>query len=198
MVRCTVAVLLVAVALTPLTAADPVAVPGSSNKYPRSISIPIGQKPTTLHLTGVGLRTKLLFSVYSISSYVQDGANIRTAEDLAKAETGRMLYLVMERTVEPSDFISAFRTAIGQSHPADRFAAEFNQLTAAIGSTAAKKGDHVSLVYAPGAGLRIQIVGKVDLTIQNPAFAQALWEVYLGPKPIDEDLKKGLVSLLGR
>lgn len=198
MYRCSALAILVALVIAPFAfSADPVPVPGSSAKYPPTLVLPIAQKPVTLQLTGVGLRTKLFFNVYTVGSYLQQGSDARTAADLAKAETARMLYLVMERTVESEDFISAFKTAINQSHP-DRFTAEFNQLATAIGSTAAKKGDHVSLLYAPGSGLRIQIVGKADVTIQNPAFAQALWEVYLGPKPIDDDLKKGLVSRLGR
>jgi hypothetical protein len=109
-----------------------------------------------------------------------------------------MLHLVMERTVSSTDFIGAFRAAVGKSHPADAFAAEFAQLTAAVGEKAAEKGDHVILLASPGTGVRIRIAGKVDVSIRNAAFAQALWEVYLGPKPIDESLKKGLVSWLPR
>jgi hypothetical protein len=109
-----------------------------------------------------------------------------------------MLHLVMERTVEPSDFIGAFKAAVGKTYPADKFAAEFAQLAAAVGDKAAQKGDHVTLTHTPGAGVRIKLADKVDVSIGTPAFAQALWEVYLGPNPIDENLKKGLVSLLPR
>jgi hypothetical protein len=178
--------------------ADPVVVPGSAHKFSRSITTKYGDQPLTLRLTGAGMRTKLIFNVYAIGSYLQDTSTARTPEDVARAETARALYLVMERTVESADFIDAFKTAVGKTYPVEKFAAEFNQLTTAIGSRAAQKGDHVTLFYMPGAGLRIQIVGKVDVTIQNPAFAQALWEVFLGPKPIDEDLKKSLVNLIGR
>lgn len=196
MFRYVVLALVVAAAAAP--AADPVPVEGSSAKYPRSVSIPVGQQAVTLKLTGVGLRTKLFLNVYAVGSYLQDGAAVKTADDLARADAARMLYLVMERTVGSADFIDAFKTAVGKTYPADQFAAEFAQLSAAVGDKAAQKGDHVSLLYVPGTGLRVQIVGKVDVTIKSPAFAQALWEVYLGPKPIDDDLKKGLTGLLPR
>ena len=75
------------------------------------------------------------------------------------------------------------------------FATEFAQLTAAVGNTAAAKGDHVTLLNVPGEGVRVQVGQKVDVTIKSPTFAQALWEVYLGPKPLDEGLKKGLVAI---
>jgi hypothetical protein len=187
-----------AVILPAASSSEPVPVAGSSAKYPPSVSVPVGQKAVTLKLTGVGLRTKVVFNVYAVGSYLQDGAAVRTAEELARADAARMLYLVMERTVSSADFLDAFKTAVGKTYPADRFAAEFAQLAAAVGDKAAQKGDHVSLLYVPGTGVRVQIVGKVDATIKNPAFAQALWEVYLGPKPIDDDLKKGLTSLLPR
>ncbi|WP_390697647.1 chalcone isomerase family protein [Gemmata massiliana] len=51
-------------------------------------------------------------------------------------------------------------------------------------------GDNVTLLYVPGEGVRVQVSNKVDVTIKSPAFAQALWEVYLGAKPLDEGLKK--------
>ena len=120
------------------------------------------------------------------------------AEDLARADVARMLYLVMERTVGSADFIDAFKTAVAKSYPADKFAAEFAQLTAAVGGQEAEKGDHVSMLYLPGTGLRIVIAGKVDVTIPGAEFARAVWEVYLGPKPIDDGLKRGLVSMLGQ
>jgi hypothetical protein len=179
-------------------ASEPVPVKGTAAKYPRSITVPVGEQAATLKLTGVGLRTKLLFNVYAVGSYLQDGVTVATPEDLARADAVRMLYLVMERSVEAADFLDAFKTAVGKTYPADRFSAEFAQLAAAVGNRPAQKGDHVSLLYVPGTGLRVQIVGKVDVTIKSAEFAQALWEVYLGSKPIDEDLKKGLMSLLPR
>jgi hypothetical protein len=196
--RTVVALVVGAVVALSASSADPVPVAGSSAKFPRSVSIPVGQKAVTLKLTGVGMRTKVVFNVYAIGSYLQDGAAVKTADDLARADAARMLYLVMERTVGSADFLDAFKTAVGRTYPADKFAAEFAQLAAAVGDKAAQRGDHVSLLYVPGTGLRVQIVGKVDVTIKSPAFAQALWEVYLGPKPIDDDLKKGLTSLLTR
>lgn len=179
-------------------AADAVPVRGSSASFPTAVAVPAGDKTVSVKLTGVGLRTRLGFRVYAVGSYLQDGAAARSADEMAAADAVKMLYLVMERTVEPADFIGAFRTAVGKAHPADKFAAEFEQLTAAIGGTAAAKGDHVSMVSVPGVGVRVQIVGKVDVTVKNPAFAQALWGVFLGPQPIDEGLKAGLANRLPR
>lgn len=190
--RAVVALVVGAVAAATGVAADPVPVKGTSVAYPPAVAVTAKDKPVRLNLTGVGLRTKVGIGVYTVASYVQDGTRVAGADDVLKADAVRLLHLVMQRSVEPADFIGAFKAAVGKTHPADKFAAEFKQLGDAVGDTAAAKGDHVTLLSVPGEGVRVQMGRKVDVTIKSPAFAQALWEVYLGPKPLDEGLKKGL------
>jgi coproporphyrinogen III oxidase-like Fe-S oxidoreductase len=198
MFRAAASVLFVASAALNIPAAEPVAVKGSATKYPTAVSATVGQKTYRLNLTGVGLRTKLGFGVYAIGSYLEDGARVRTAEELMKTDAVRALHLVMERDVQPREFVDAFKTAIGKNHPADKFQDEFAELMKAVGDRPLKKGDQIVLVAAPATGVRIQIVGKVDVSFKNAAFTEALWEVYLGARPLDEKLKKGLVEMLAR
>lgn len=194
--RAVVALMIGAVGAVTVGAAETVPVKGTSVNYPLAVSTTVKDKSVQLNLTGVGLRTKVGFDVYTVASYVQDGARVRGADDVLKADAARLLHLVMQRTVKPTEFIGAFRSAVGKSYPDDKFAAEFKQLTDAIGENAATKGDHVMLLHIPGEGVRIWMGKTVDVTVKSPAFAQALWEVYLGSKPLDEGLKKGLVGLL--
>jgi len=193
--RAVVALVVGAVAAATGVAADPVPVKGTSAAYAPTVAVTANDKAVSLNLTGVGLRTKIGISVYAVASYVQDGTRVKGAEDVLKADGVRLLHLVMQRTVQPTEFIGAFRAAVGKSYPDEKFAAEFTQLTNAVGENAAAKGDHVILLSVPGEGVRIQMGKKVDVMVKNPAFAQALWEVYLGAKPLDEGLKKGLVSM---
>lgn len=198
MFRYAAVALVAAVVAAPGMSADAVPVKGTSVSYAPAVSANVKDKTVQLNLTGVGLRTKVGFSVYTVASYVQDGTRVQKAEDLAKVDAARMLHLVMQRTVDPDDFIGAFRTAVGKSYPEDKFAAEFTQLVNAVGKNAAAKGDQVTLLHVPGEGVRIRVSNKVDVMIKNPAFSQALWEVYLGAKPLDEGLKKGLVGMLAQ
>jgi hypothetical protein len=195
--RAVVALVVGAVAAASAPAADPVTVKGSSASYPQSATVAVGDRTVKLNLTGVGLRKRLV-TVYAIASYVQEGVAVKTADDVVKADAIRLLHLVMERNVDPDDFIAAFRGAVAKSYPEDKFAAEFKQLTDAVGNKAASKGDNVYLVSVPDVGVRIRLADKVDVTIKNPAFARALWEVYLGENPIDEGMKNGLVGMLSR
>lgn len=177
----------------PTAAADLVPVPGSDVKFPASVTIAVADKPVALKLTGVGVRSRAIFKVYAIGSYLQDGVAHKGAQDLIDADSPKMFYLVMERGVSGKDFLEAIRTAIGKAHPGE-FAAEFKTAGEAISDKEAAKGDHVSLTYLPGTGLRVNIVNKTDFTIKNPAFAKAVWEAYLGEHPVDEKLKSGLVG----
>jgi hypothetical protein len=198
MVRYTVCILLLGLWSMTSPAAEPVAVKGSSAKYPPVVSIVVGEKAFKLNLTGTGLRTKFGFGVYAIASYLEDGAAVKTAEELMKTGAVRAIHLVMERDVQPREFVDAFKTAIGKNHPADKFKSEFTELLTAVGDRPLKKGDHIVLVATAATGVRIQVVGKVDVTFKNAAFADALWEVYLGARPLDEKLKRGLIEMLPR
>jgi hypothetical protein len=196
--RAVVALVVGVVATASASAADPVSVKGSSASYPQSASVAVGgNKTVKLNLTGVGLRKRVV-TVYAIASYVQEGVAVKNADDVVKADAVRLLHIVMERNVDPDDFIAAFRGAVAKSYPEDKFAAEFKQLSDAVGNKVAAKGDNVYLISTPGAGVRIRLADKVDVTVKNPAFARALWEVYLGANPIDETLKQNLVGMLSR
>ncbi len=97
MFRSTVVALLVAIVTVPGMAADPVPGQGTSVTYAPAVSANVKDKAVQLNLTGVGLRTKVGFDVYTVASYVQDGTRVRGAEDVAKVDAVRLLHLVMQR-----------------------------------------------------------------------------------------------------
>jgi hypothetical protein len=185
---------LIAVAL--LVAADLVGVPGSSTKYPSVIEVPVGGRSVKMNLTGTALRTRLLFNVYAIGSYVQQGARVGSAEELAAADCAKRLHLVMERTVDGKDLAEAFRAAIRLNYPEPAFNDEVNTLVQFMRSTSVRQGDHIVLTHVPSIGLHCSVAGKADFLIKNVRFARAVWDIYLGQKNIDEQIKKGLVSRL--
>lgn len=44
--------------------------------------------------------------------------------------------------------------------------------------------------------MHCELVGKAQVTVKDAAFARAVWEMYLGRRNIDEDIKKGLAERL--
>jgi hypothetical protein len=177
-------------------AGEKVGVGGSSTQYEARTEHAVGDRLVPMALTGTALRKKVVFNVYTIGSYMQEGANIHSAEQLAAADCPKMLHLVMERDVGGKDMAEAFQAAIRANYPDSTFNAELNALGEMMRALSVQKGDHVFLTNIPGKGLYCDLVGKKAFMIENVAFSRAVWEIYLGKNNISDAIKKGLVSRL--
>jgi hypothetical protein len=155
----------------------------------------VADKDVTLTATGAGVRERFLLTIYAVASYVQEGAELKSAEDLAAADCPKCLHLVMVRTVGGKDMADAFRASIRANYPAPALHKELERLGRLIEKQTAKKGDHIWLTHIPGVGLECDFGGQV-FTIKNPEFARAVWDIWLGPKNLGEGLKKSLVNRL--
>jgi hypothetical protein len=182
--------------VTCVWAVELVGVHGSNTQYTSTMDITIGDKAYHLVLTGTALRQKFFFNVYTIGSYVLEGAAVHTAEELAALDQPKQLHLVMERDVAGGDIAEAFLIAIRQNYPTPYFNEEVNRLVQMMREIDFKKGDHIYLTHQPRIGLRCQVIGKGDITIENPDFSRAIWDIYLGKNNIGEGIKKSLVSRL--
>ena len=57
-----------------------------------------------------------------------------------------------------------------------------------------KKGDTMSFTWRPGTGLEVAMDGKVRGTVPGDHLARALFTVWFGPEPGDENLKRGMLG----
>jgi hypothetical protein len=57
-----------------------------------------------------------------------------------------------------------------------------------------KDGETMSFTYVPGKGTTLSHNGKDLLTVEGKDYADAIFLLWLGPKPPSEDLKKGLLG----
>jgi hypothetical protein len=192
------AVVLVGLCGAVALAENEVTVPGSTAKFPPLIESKIGDNAVKLDITGAALRTKLVFNVYAIASYLQDGVVVHSAEELAAVDAPKQLHLVMERDVDGKDMAAAFRDAIRLNYPAPQFDSEVNLLAEYLQAHPVKKGEHVWLTHVPGVGFHARVVSKTDkaMIITNPAFSKAVWDIYLGKNNLGLSIKEGLTSRL--
>jgi hypothetical protein len=190
--------LVAALAVIPaaLALGETVAVDGSDTSYETKIEPTVGGKAVKMSLTGVALRKRLVFKVYTIGSYVECGNGARSAEDLAAADVPKQLHLVMERDVGGVEMAEAVEKAIHKSRGDDAFRAELKSLHETMKAMELKKGDNIRLTNVPKKGIVCDVAGKKQLAIENADFSRAVWEIYLGKKNIDDDIKKALVSRL--
>ena len=150
---------------------------------------------TTLQLNGAGLRTRAIFKVYVAGLYVpQKSAD---ASALLAQKGPRRISITMLRSVDADSFSSALNDGLRTNHTEAQVAAlkpQIDTLNAnlkAVGE--AKKGDVIHFEYLPESGTRVTVNGQARGTaIPGEDFFTAVMRVWIGDKPVDADLKKGL------
>jgi hypothetical protein len=155
-------------------------------------TVDLGGRPCRLN--GVGVRTKFFVSVYLGALYLATPTGDAAAA-VAADEPKRTLLHFVHSKVEAEKIREAWREGFaanagaGQQQLAERlgrFSAWFDQDLL--------EGEQIVLTYLPGKGTEVSIKGAVRGTIEGADFMQALWSVWLGPKPVDTGLKQGMLG----
>jgi hypothetical protein len=149
---------------------------------------------TELSLSGAGLRKRVFFQVYAIGLYVQD----RKADPIAQPGPKRV-QIHMLRDVGADTFTQALAEGIRANHSEAQVQAlepRLQQLGATIAQIGeAKKGMAIALDWNAGA-TQVVVDGKpAGSPIQGEDFYAALLRIWLGEKPVQDDLKKSLLGL---
>lgn len=151
----------------------------------------------TLNLNGVGLRKKLFIKVYVAGLYAQQKST--SAAALINDKGPRRVTLRMLRDVDAESFIDSFNEGLKNNHTEAQLNAMKQQVDAltatlkAIGE--AKKGDAINFDYTPDGGTRISVNGQPKgSAIAGADFFAAVLRIWLGEKPADESLKKGMLG----
>jgi hypothetical protein len=151
----------------------------------------------TLNLNGVGLRKRAIFKVYVAGLYV--GQKSTNATALVNDKGARRVSLRMLRDVEAQSFIDSFNEGLKNNTPEAQLAAmkpQVDALVATLNSIGeAKKGDVINFDYTPDGGTRISVNGQAKANpIPGADFFAAVLRIWLGDKPADEALKKGMLG----
>ena len=152
---------------------------------------------TALQLNGAGVRTRAIFKVYVAGLYVP--AKATTAAALLSQKGPRRMVITMLRNVDADTFSGALSEGLQKNLSEAQytgFKAQIDTLTANFKAAGeAKKGDVIHLEFAPDAGTRVVVNGKAQgNAIAGEEFYAALLRIWLGDKPVDADLKKGLLG----
>jgi hypothetical protein len=155
-----------------------------------------------MSLLGVGLRTQTLLKVkvYAVGLYVADSAlagplaahkgNTTTPafyKDLVSGDFEKQIVMKYTRDLTADQVQEAFGEALAAAEPT-----KVSQLLALFGPI--KEGQECVLTWKPGGLLEARPPGLVGAPIADKAFAAAVLGIWLGDKPIQADIKKGLVS----
>ena len=151
----------------------------------------VSQDGKTLHLIGAGVRSKWMFNVYVGALYAEKPTF--NAANLIKSEQLKRMDLHLLRDVGKDKIIESIREGFEKQSKAQMPALQgrLDQLAAAVPDL--KKGDILSLTYVPEKGVVVGGAAK-ETVIPGKDFADALFSVWLGPDPVDTDLKRKLLG----
>jgi len=156
-------------------------------------------------LLGAGLRTKtfLKVQVYALGLYVADSAisgplathkgktdSPAFYRELVQGDFSKQVTMKFLRDLSASQIQEAMREALAGADKArvDTFVGYFPAITS---------GQECVLKWAPGGTLEAVMAGQAKPPIADKAFAAAVFGIWLGEKPIQDDLKKAIVSRAG-
>lgn len=150
---------------------------------------------TPLVLNGAGLRKKLFFKVYVAALYLP--AKSTDAPAIVASPAPRRVVMHLLRDLDADTLYNALLDGLKANHTPEQlgaFKAETAQMeTIMRGIGNAKSGDIVGLGFTP-EGTTIDFNGTARGRIASPDFSAALLRIWLGSKPIDEDLKRALLG----
>lgn len=148
----------------------------------------------TLVLNGMGLRqaTILKVRVYVAGLYLE--ARSSDASQLIASEGPKRLVLHFVRDVGRGSLVDAWKDGFAKSAGPGLAALQDRLATLDAWMVDVKRGDTLSFTQIPGRGIAVEVKGQTKGTLGGADFARALWSIWLGDRPPNPELKKGLLG----
>jgi hypothetical protein len=145
-----------------------------------------------LKLNGMGLRKKMVFKVYVAGLYLETPS--KEAAAVISSDQIKRIQLSILRSLSTAQINEAINEGFEKNSSAQMPAlkARLDRLNAMIPNV--EKGDQILLTYVPGRGTVVSAKNVEKGVIEGKDFADALFSVWLGGNPIQEDLKKALLG----
>jgi hypothetical protein len=146
----------------------------------------------SLKLNGFGVRKKLFVKVYIGALYSVKHFSVANE---ALNDTGDKLIRMnfLHSKVDKEKIIDAFKEGFANNSPDLAATAEAKKFLALF-TTDFLKGDIVDLILKADGSVAASHNGKQLGTVASPKLARGVLAIYLGDKPADEDLKKGMLG----
>jgi len=145
----------------------------------------------TLKLNGMGLRKKVVFKVYVAGLYLETPS--KDAAAIISLDQIKRMQLSVLRSLKASQVTEAISEGFEKNSKAQMGAlkdrlSKFNAMFADV-----VEGDQILMTYVPGKGTLVSVKGAEKGAVEGKDFADALFSVWLGGNPVQEDLKKALL-----
>jgi len=144
-----------------------------------------------LKLNGSGIRKKFLMKIYIGSLYASKRLN--SAAEALRDNGDKLIRVNFLHDVDKGKVTEGFRIGLTNNAPELADSAEAKKFLAFFSSDF-KRGDSVDLFLGGNGTVLVKHNGKVLGTLSSPRLALGILSIYLGDKPADEGLKKGMLG----
>jgi hypothetical protein len=172
----------------------------------RRTGVRFAERENAMTLLGAGVRTRtfLKVKVYAIALYVADSAlagplakyrgrptDPAFYRELVRGDFPKQVVMKFVRTTTAAQVRAAFYEALPSEdrQRLDLFASHFG---------APRNGEVYVVRWAPGGVLEVMAAGQAKQPIADKAFSTAVFGIWLGETPLQEDIKRDLVARAGQ
>lgn len=148
-------------------------------------------------VNGAGLRKKAFFKVYAMALYLPEKHG--EADAVLSAKGAKRVSIILLRDLSAQQFVDALQEGVANNHTEaemetlkDRLKL-FSEAMLSVGE--AKTGTSVLIDWIPDSGTRLSVNGQAKgKDIAGEDFYRALLKIWLGNKPVQDDLKQALLG----
>ena len=165
----------------------------AQTKTINGVKFPLTEKigKNELVLNGGGLREKYWMDLYVAALYLETKTS-----DASKVIYGTEEMAIHIKIISSSVTRERFLESVneGFANATSKASAEDKKKFISFFSDEFKIGDVIHFDYTPEKGLKVTRNGVVKGTISGYDFKKALFSIWFGSKPADENLKKGMLG----
>ncbi len=155
----------------------------------------IKHEDTELSLSNAGIRKKYWFKVYTLGLYLEQ-KNTNASQIVNAGQPMGFRLVVTSSMVDSDNFSESTREGFkrslkGKTAPLQ---SKIDAFINTFSKNEINEGDVFDLWYTPNVGLRSYRNGTLVSTIEGHDFKKALFGIWLGDDPVDEDLHDTLIG----
>jgi hypothetical protein len=134
----------------------------------------------------------MMFKVYVLGLYLEESS--KDAAAIVSSDQVKSIQMAFLRSVSGAKVSETISEGFERNAKAQMPAlkARLDKLATMIPDVVS--GDLVTLTYVPGKGTVVSVTGTEKGVIDGKDFADALFAVWLGANPVQEDLKKAMLG----
>lgn len=151
---------------------------------------------------GVGQRSMFIIgTVYYASLWVPQELKGKSAKEIIEAdEPSAVILSIDSKLITSEKFVKATREGFAKAAASGYATAKSEAFLAKFAEIQIARGDTFYLYYTPGSGLSASYKSKATGETKNMGvtpgldFKRALFAIWLGPNPVQESLKRGMLG----